>query len=60
MQSALHNTAPSFDNIFHLAVKLPTIQYNSDTEETEADTSRLLPLTVDCVPVTTSFVMVAG
>ncbi|EAA00202.3 AGAP012402-PA [Anopheles gambiae str. PEST] len=44
---------------FH-TVKLPTIQYNSDTEETEADTSRLLPLTVDCVPVTTSFVMVAG
>uniref|UniRef100_A0A182VKR7 alpha-glucosidase n=1 Tax=Anopheles merus TaxID=30066 RepID=A0A182VKR7_ANOME len=44
---------------FH-TVNLPTIQYNSDTEETEADPSRRLPLTVDCVPVTTSFVMVAG
>uniref|UniRef100_A0A182JYU8 Ribosomal RNA-processing protein 43 n=1 Tax=Anopheles christyi TaxID=43041 RepID=A0A182JYU8_9DIPT len=43
---------------FH-TVKLPTIRYNSDTEETDADTSSLLPLTIHCVPVTTSFVMVS-
>uniref|UniRef100_A0A182P5V7 Ribosomal RNA-processing protein 43 n=1 Tax=Anopheles epiroticus TaxID=199890 RepID=A0A182P5V7_9DIPT len=43
---------------FH-TVKLPTIRYNSDTEETEADTSSLLPLAVHCLPVTTTFLLVA-
>ncbi|XP_050079878.1 exosome complex component RRP43-like [Anopheles maculipalpis] len=39
-------------------VKLPAIQYNDDTGETGTDTSRLSPLPVHGVPVTTSFVMV--
>ncbi|XP_035892439.1 exosome complex component RRP43-like isoform X1 [Anopheles stephensi] len=40
-------------------VKLPTIQYNHDTGETRTDTSTFSPLSVHCVPVTTTFVMVS-
>lgn len=39
-------------------VKLPAIQYNADTGETDTDLTRFFPLSVHCVPVTTSFAMI--
>ncbi|XP_035790317.1 exosome complex component RRP43-like [Anopheles albimanus] len=41
-------------------VKLPKVLHNSDTGETEVDRSTLSALTIRCVPVTTSFVVIAN
>lgn len=41
-------------------IKLPKITHNSDTDETDADMSVLTSLSVHGLPVTTSFVVIAG